>query len=125
MKEFTYDTVGKRDWKRKVTSEVKSRRGDTPWDPNDDYVISLALRSHPGHHGGEAKLDVENSIKPILDSVAAGLFSDLGTNAQTVEKWNYDDSNYRKLLIQRLADTSDPSSEGIAVFASARQSNRH
>ena len=60
-----------------LASEVKASRGEEPWDSDDHYAISLALRFHPGYHGGANQdLDVEKFIKPIIDAIAAGLFCD-------------------------------------------------
>lgn len=110
-----------RSWKRHLACEIKSKRGDSPWEPSDDYAISLALGFHPGHHGGPAQsLDVENFIKPILDAVAAGLFCDNQTDPSTIDKWDFDDSNFNTLLVRRLPDIDDPSAEGIALFVAAR-----
>ena len=30
-----------KDWKVKVPSEVKSARGEKPWDPGNDYAITI------------------------------------------------------------------------------------
>ena len=109
------------DWKRRLSHKVNSIRGDDPWRDSDEYAVSLAFRFHPGHHGGTRhNLDVENYIKPIIDAVAAGLFCDNQTDPLTMNSWNFDDSNFNTLLIQRLPDTSNPEAEGIAVYISAR-----
>ena len=52
VNEFTGSTSKKKDWKWRLTSEVKLQRGDEPWKSDADYAISLSLRFHPGYHGG-------------------------------------------------------------------------
>ncbi len=121
---ITENTAGQKDWKRWVTSEVKAVRGEGSWSETLQYTISLGMAFHPSNHGnrkvgGQAKLDVENFIKPVLDSVAAGLFCSDGTDPFTLQHWNYDDSNFRTLLIHRLPDTSHPREEGVAISVSA------
>ena len=104
-----------------MASEVKSIRGAIPWDPGDHYAISLAFRFHPGFHGGpNQKLDVENFVKPVLDAVAAGLFCDAETDPHSIDRWDFDDSNFNTLFVHRLPNTTDSRKEGVAVFVSSR-----
>ena len=105
-------------WKVKIASEVKAAR-ETPWNPGNDYAITLFLSFHPANHGNRP-LDVENYIKPIIDALAAGLFCDPQTDPNDIPHWNYDDSNFNTLLIHRLPDATAPDKEGIAICASAR-----
>ena len=102
-----------------MTCKVKQERGDGPWDPGHEYAISLALRFHPGYHGGRT-LDVENFIKPILDGIAAGIFCNASTDPSTINRWNFDDSNFNTLLVHRLPDTGVPRGEGVSIFVAAR-----
>ena len=96
VNEFTGNTSKKKDWKRRLTSEVKLQRGNESWKSNADYAISLSLRFHPGCHGGSTQnLDVENYIKPIIDAIAAGLFCDEQTDPFAIERFCFDDSNFR------------------------------
>ena len=122
INEFTDKTDKKREWKRRLASEVKLMRGNTPWDPCDNYAISLALKFCPGYHGGGGqRWDVENFIKPIIDAIAAGLFCAAQTDPSMINSWNFDDSNFTTLLIHRLPDTADRDAEGTAMFISAAQ----
>jgi hypothetical protein len=77
--------------------------------------VTLGLSFHPGSHGNQS-LDVENFIKPTLDAVAAGLFSANSVSLETLSRWHHDDSNFNHLLIHRLGDARDSSSEGGALF---------
>ena len=61
------------DWKVRIATRVKERRGDRAWFCENEFAISLGLRFHNDNHRGQ-KLDAENYIKPILDALAAGLF---------------------------------------------------
>ena len=107
-----------RAWKVKITSEVKAAR-ETPWDPGNDYAITLSFSFHPANHGNRPS-DVDNFVKPILDALAAGLFCDPQTDPNDIPRWNYKDSNFNTLLIRRLPDATAPDKEGIAICASAR-----
>lgn len=105
-------------WKVKIASEVKAAR-ETPWNPGNDYAITLSLSFHPANHGNR-RTDVDNFVKPIIDALAAGLFCDPQTNPNNIPHWNYNDSNFNTLLIHRLPDATAPDKEGIAICASAR-----
>ena len=110
-----------RDWKVHVAASVKEARGGGPWDPRVNYAISLAFRFHPGLHGGpNQSLDVENFMKPVLDAVAAGLFCDDETEPRSIQRWDYDDSNFSTLFVHRLGNTPDLGEEGVAVFVSCK-----
>lgn len=106
------------DWKRKIATTVKAARA-TPWNPRNDYAITLSLSFHRANHGNR-DLDVENFVKPILDALAAGLFCDPPTDPYNISLWNFDDSNFNTLLIHRLPDATARDKEGIAICASAR-----
>ena len=108
-----------RDWKPRVAAGVKAVRGDGPWSETLRYVISLGMTFNLKNHYYQ-KFDVENFVKPVLDAVAAGLFCDEDKDPQDIDLWNFDDSNFRTLLIHRLPDTPDPRSEGVAIFVSAQ-----
>lgn len=114
-----------KDWKRQVTCKVKEARGE-PWASSNEYAISLGLAFHPANHGnrtdqaGRANLDVENFIKPIIDAIAAGIFCEPQTDPRTIDKWDYDDSNFDTLLIHRLPDAEEAGGEGVAIFVSAK-----
>ncbi len=105
-------------WKVKIASEVKSNRGTPPWNPGNNYVITLALSFHGANHGYR-DLDVENFVKPLLDALAAGLFCDPETAPGNISHWNYDDSNFNTLLIHRLPDASSREQEGVAICISS------
>lgn len=105
-------------WKVKIASEVKAARA-TPWNPRNDYAITLSLSFHPANHGNR-DLDVENFVKPIIDALAAGLFCDPQTDPNSISLWNFDDSNFNTLLIHRLPNADARDKEGIAICVSAR-----
>ena len=104
-------------WKAQVASAVKRARGMQSWNAGDEYAISLAMRFHLGNHGN-MDLDAENFVKPIIDAIAAGLFSDSQTQLQNIKRWGYDDSNFNTLLIHRLPDARTRAGEGIAISVS-------
>ena len=106
-------------WKAQVASVVKRALGMQSWNAADEYAISLAMRFHLGSHGN-MDLDAENFVKPIIDAIAAGLFSDSQTQLQNIKRWGYDDSNFNTLLIHRLPDARTLAGEGIAISVSAR-----
>ena len=116
---ITENSAGQKDWKRRVASEVKAVRGYGSWDSSSKYAVSLGMTFHPSNHGYRSDLDVENFIKPVLDAVAAGLFCAEDLDVSTIERWNFDDSNFRTLLIHRFEDASNPGSEGVAIYVSA------
>lgn len=97
-----------KDWKKQVTCTVKKCRGDEPWDPSQQYAITLGLQfclaNHPSY---DSKLDVDNYIKPINDALAVGLFG------------RADDSNFKTLLVYRLPDATHKDQEGVAIYVSA------
>ena len=105
-------------WKVKIASEVKAAR-ETPWNPGNDYAITLSFSFHPANHGNR-RMDVDNFVKPIIDALAAGIFCDPQTDPNNIPRWDYDDSNFNTLLIHRLPDATAPDKEGIAICASAR-----
>ena len=106
-------------WKRRIASEVRDARGDGPWDAGQRYAISLAMCFCPATHGNQP-LDVENFVKPVLDGLAAGLFSPPGQDPQLIKRFDYDDSNFSTLFIHRLPDAARPADEeGVAISVSA------
>lgn len=112
-------------WKVAVASQVKAERGDEPWDPANEFAITLAFSFCPALHGGPSqKLDVENFVKPTVDALAAGLFCESETDPASISHWNYDDSNFNTLLIHRLLDAERRDDEGVAVFVSAKPVDR-
>ena len=105
------------EWKRRIASEVRDARAGGPWDRGQRYAISLAMRFCPARHGNQP-LDVENFVKPVLDGLAAGLFSSPGQDPRAIERFNYDDSNFSTLFIHRLPDAALPDDEGVAISVS-------
>ena len=105
-------------WKRRIASEVRDARGGGPWDAGQRYAISLAFRFCSALHGNQP-LDVENFVKPVLDGLAAGLFSSPGQDLRAIERFNYDDSNFSTLFIHRLPDAARSDDEGVAISVSA------
>lgn len=106
------------DWKRRIASEVRDARGGGPWDAGQRYAISLALRFCPALHGNRA-LDVENFVKPVLDGLAAGLFSPPEQDPRLIRRFDYDDSNFSTLFIHCLPDAARPDGEGVVISVSA------
>jgi len=128
----TKDKKRLRDWKLRLASEVKAKRG-RDWDPDEHgpgehrYAVTLRFRfrSRP------TKLDVDNYVKPVLDGLAAGLFlpenrdpSDLRTFAA---HHGVDDSHFQTLLIRRLLDLPDSKEredEEVHLFVSRSERSR-
>lgn len=106
------------EWKRRIASEVREVRGGGPWDAGQRYAISLNFRFCPARHGNQP-LDVENFVKPVLDGLAAGLFSPPGQDPRAIERFKFDDSNFSTLFIHRLPDATRPDDEGVAISVSA------
>ena len=123
----TGDGEKQKKWKRKVASAVKAKRERKPhpWSSDHRYAISIGFIFHRSNHGGQvncrgqAELDVDNFVKPVVDAIAAGLFCPDSTEPQDIERWGYDDSNFNTLLIHRLPDAQTPCDEGIAISVSA------
>ena len=89
-----------------------------------DFVL-LAFRFHPGFHGGGRRaLDVANFMKIVLDSIAAGLFCDQGTEPYSIKRWDFDDSNFSTPFVHYLVDTPDAREEGVALFVSSAAKRR-
>ena len=107
------------EWKQKIVEQVITHRKDKTYEPEETYLISLALRFCPQNHGN-LKLDVENYIKPILDGVAAGLFCTPSTKSNQITRFDYDDSNFNNLYIERSPNTSSPDHEGIIISISRK-----
>ena len=74
----------------------------------------------PALHGNRA-LDVENFVKPVLDGLAAGLFSSPGQDPWAIKRFDYDDSNFSTLFIHRLPDAARPEDEGVAISVSVAE----
>lgn len=106
------------EWKRRIASEVRDARGGGPWDAGQRYAISLAFRFCPALHGNRSDFDVENFVKPVLDGLAAGLFSPPGQDPRLIKRFDYDDSNFSTLFIHRLPDAARPEDEGVAIGVS-------
>ncbi len=107
----------RKDWRIAVVSAVKESRGPNPWDPRQMYAISLGFRFNLDLHGNQ-RFDVENYIKPTIDAIAAGLFCHNSQNPEEIQRYDFDDSNFRYLFIQRLADAPSESEEGVAICIS-------
>lgn len=107
-------------WKQTVASAIKGARCDGPWDPAHTCAVTLEFWFHPANHGHQ-KLDVENFIKPVLDAVAAGLFVSDATDIAGIQHWNFDDSNFRSLLIRRCPDPPSVDCESVRVSVSAQE----
>ena len=106
-------------WKVQVASAVMAVRGTDPWNPSKEFAISLGMRFHLPSHGYR-QLDPENFMKPIIDAVAAGLFCEPDVNPAHIQRWDFDDSNFRTLLVHRLPDAEVKSEEGMAISISYR-----
>ena len=106
-------------WKVQVASAVMAARGTDSWNPSRKFAISLGMRFHLPIHG-HRPLDPENFIKPVLDAVAAGLFCEPGVDPAYIQRWDFDDSNFRTLLVHRLTDAEAEREEGMAISISYR-----
>lgn len=106
------------EWKRQVAACTKERRGADCWNPRRHYAISIGFSFHMMTHGNQP-LDIENFLKPSLDAFAAGLFCPNDQDPMRIERYNYDDSNFRYVFMQRLPDAPLESEEGAAIYASA------
>lgn len=106
------------DWKVKVAERMKNLRGASAFDPAWPLALTVGFSFCPGLHGNQ-RLDIENFLKPTLDAVAAGLFCDRLLEPAEIVRYNFDDSNFRYLLVQRLTDSSNNESEGAALVVSA------
>ena len=93
------------------------QRKDKAYEPEETCLISLALRFCPQNHG---KLNVENHIKPILDEVAAGLFGTPSTKPNQITRFDYDDSNFNNLYIERTPNTASSDHEGVIISISRK-----
>ena len=105
-------------WKVRIASTVKAARGEERWSPADTHAITMAFRFHPPNHGDQ-RLDVENSVKPVIDALAAGLFCPAQMNPRDILRWDYDDSNFNTLLVHRLPDATTMGAEGVALSVSS------
>ena len=108
------------EWKRLVASAAKTLRGDSAWSTQSHYCITCGFTFHMPSHGNR-KLDVENFIKATLDALAAGLFCSEDQDPRQIQRYDYDDSNFRYLFIQRLEDALTESDEGVAINISVRE----
>jgi hypothetical protein len=106
------------EWKRQTAARTKERRGADCWNPRLHYAISIGFSFHMATHGNQP-LDIENFLKPSLDALAAGLFCPNDQDPRLIRRYNYDDSNFRHVFIQRLPDAPRESEEGAAIYASA------
>ena len=68
-------------------------------------------------------MDVENFIKPTIDAMAAGLFCTNDQDISAIDRYDYDDSNFRHLFVQRLDDTATPTEEGVGICVSVAGSD--
>jgi len=98
-------------WKQKIAENISKAKIIAEPKAYSIYAVSLSFRFHQKHHSSN-KLDVENYIKPVIDGIAAGLFS---KNPKSITKFNFDDSNFKHLLIEKLDSPLNPSDEGIAI----------
>ncbi|MCY4581358.1 MAG: hypothetical protein OXE50_00945 [Chloroflexi bacterium] len=107
-------------WKVRVASAVKAVRGGEPWKTADTYAVTLAFTFYPPNHGNQ-RLDLDNFVKPVIDALAAGLFCPAQINPRDIPRWDYDDSNFNTLLVQRLPDATTMGGEGVTVSVSSAQ----
>lgn len=102
-------------WKLLVGDAVRAARGPSPWSPSDLYAITLGFSFHSASHGNQP-LDIENFIKPTLDAIAAGLFCARDLDLSALPRWSFDDSNFSRLFVTRLADARSAASEGLGLW---------
>lgn len=101
------------EWKQKIAKSIFVPLNDKSMSPDRNYAISLSIRFSLALHGN-TKLDVENYVKPIIDGIAAGIFCPCDQDPLQITKFNYDDSNFNKLFIERLSDCN-PEDEGLII----------
>jgi len=101
-------------WKKQIANHIYSKR-QCKQNSKKHYAISIGMRFYPQKHG-YGDLDIENYIKPILDGVAKGIFCD--SEALRIDKFNFDDSNFVHLYIERLPDAKIENEEGIVITIS-------
>ena len=107
------------DWKHNVAETMKARRGANPWNPSYHYAISIGFSFCLQAHGNR-QLDVENFMKPTIDALAAGLFCPNDQDISAIERYDFDDSNFRYLFVYRLDDALTPSEEGVGINVSVQ-----
>jgi len=100
---------------QKIAKELKSKRGAQARNSSNKYAISLGMK-FVRHKNQKQPLDVDNFIKPIFAGIAAGLFSEIDENQETVDDFTYDDSCFRYLYVERLDDHAEE--EGVAIVIS-------
>lgn len=105
------------EWRRLVATEAKRARGPVRVGPHRHYAVCVGFSFCPRAHGNQA-LDIENFVKPTVDALAAGLFCDGEQDPACIAKYDYDDSNFVFMLLQRLPDAGHEASEGAALFVS-------
>jgi hypothetical protein len=110
-------------WKTQVATTIQQRRGPTRWASAWHYALSVGFSFYPQNHGNQS-LDIENFLKPIFDALAAGLFCDASADLTMLQRYNYDDSNFRHLFIYRLPDALTCCEEGAAFCISVRKQDR-
>jgi hypothetical protein len=103
------------EWKQKIAKIIFIPLNGM-FSSDKQYAISLSLRFSSILHGN-AKLDVENYIKPIIDGIATGLFCPNNLDPSQITKFNYDDSNFNKLFIEKLDDCNSVD-EGLIITIS-------
>jgi hypothetical protein len=106
-----------RNWKIAVADAAKKHRQPTIWNPKWIYSISLGYSFYPPSHGNQ-ELDLENFLKPTIDALAAGLFCSDEQDIAAIERYNYDDSNFRYLFPHKLPDAQATEDEGVAIHIS-------
>ena len=105
------------DWKQNVAGTLKACRGADSWDPSNHYAISIGFSFCLQAHGNR-ELDVENFAKPTIDALAAGLFCTNDQEISAIERYDYDDSNFRYLFLHRLDNAVSPAEEGVGINVS-------
>ena len=120
---ITTSVVGKRRtsaWKANVASSVKHARGGKIWNPQWQYAITIGFSFCRALRGNQ-RLDVENYLKPSIDALAAGLFNSDEQDSRSIQRYNYDDSNFKYLFVYRLPDAKVASEEGAAFCVSVQR----
>ena len=108
-------------WKKAVAAAAKSARGPGPLNPRWCYAVSAGFSFNLAEHGNRP-LDVENYLKPSFDALAAGLFCDNDQDPRQIRRYDYDDSGFRFLFVQRLEDAPTRSDEGAGFVVSTLKS---
>jgi len=104
-----------RAWKLKIAETVRDKRSH-PAHPAPS-VISIAFLMCPSNHRNRA-FDMDNSVKPVIDGIAMGLWGDIErVRADPNAHFDADDSIFRSIYLDDHR-IPNPTDEGVFVSVS-------